>query len=83
LDVFSSALWRLGLACNFAPIKSHREILDALSVEQLRQLRSIAKDDSRAVTATVIKSLIEWDLVEIVGASIVITEHGRSIDELY
>jgi len=64
-------------------IKNHREILDALSVEQLRQLRSIAKDDSRAVTATVIKSLIEWDLVEIVGASIVITEHGRSIDELY
>jgi|KBSSwiStaDraftv2_1062776.scaffolds.fasta_scaffold83937_5 hypothetical protein len=63
--------------------KNHREILDALSLEQRRQLRSIAKDDSRAVTETVIKSLIEWDLVEIVGASIVITEHGRSIDELY
>jgi len=63
--------------------KNHREILDALSLEQRRQLRSIAKDDSRAVTETVIKFLIEWDLVEIVGASIVITEHGRSIDELY
>jgi hypothetical protein len=63
--------------------KNQREILDALSLEQRRQLRSIAKDDSRAVTETVIKSLIEWDLVEIVGASIVITEHGRSIDELY
>jgi len=63
--------------------KNHREILDALSLEQRRQLRSIAKDDFRAVTETVIKSLIEWDLVEIVGASIVITEHGRSIDELY
>ena len=63
--------------------KNHREILDALSLEQRRQLRSIAKDDSRAVTETVIKSLIEWDLVEIVGASIVITDHGRSIDELY
>ena len=63
--------------------KNHREILDALSLEQRRQLRSIAKDDSRAVTETVIKSLIEWNLVEIVGASIVITEHGRSIDELY
>ena len=64
-------------------IKNHREILDVLSVEQLRQLRSIAKDDSRAVTETVIKSLIEWDLVEIIGASIVITARGRSIDELY
>jgi len=64
-------------------IKNHREILDALSVEQLRQLRSIAKDDSRAVTATVIKSLIEWELVEIIGASSVITARGRSIDELY
>jgi hypothetical protein len=64
-------------------IKNHREILDALSVEQLRQLRSIAKDDSRAVTETAIKSLIEWDLVEIIGASIVITARGRSIDELY
>jgi hypothetical protein len=63
--------------------KNQREILDALSLEQRRQLRLIAKDDSRAVTETVIKSLIEWDLVEIVGASIVITEHGRSIDELY
>ena len=63
--------------------KNQREILDALSLEQRRQLRSIAKDDSRAVTETVIKFLIEWDLVEIVGASIVITEHGRSIDELY
>ena len=60
--------------------KNHREILDALSLEQRRQLRSIAKDDSRAVTETVIKSLIEWDLVEIVGASIVITDHGCGCD---
>jgi len=64
-------------------MKDHSEILEALSVEQRRQLRSIAKDDSRAVTEAGIKSLVELNLVVIVGTSIVITARGRSIDELF
>ena len=71
---------------NARPIRTDGFYAQEKLVRNLRHRQAtgeLAKDDSRAVTATVIKSLIEWELVEIIGASIVITARGRSIDELY